>query len=70
LKGPISVPVVITLSWFALFLLINTYDSILQVYFRVPYFFTLAALSSCCAAGAPEVPRALVNPLRRSVPRQ
>ncbi len=48
----LKLPATLVLWWLALFLLINTIDSILQFYFKVPFFFTLAAISSCCAASA------------------
>jgi O-antigen ligase len=51
-KGLPSLATTLVLCWLALFLLINSIDSILQFYFKVPFFFTLAAISSCCAAGA------------------
>jgi O-antigen ligase len=36
-RSLLRVPAVITLGWFAIFLLINVFDSILQVYFRVSF---------------------------------
>jgi exopolysaccharide production protein ExoQ len=65
MRGRVRIPVVIVLAWLAMFLLLNLFDSILQFYFKVPFFFTLTALSACCAA---ETFRPRATPFRSLIP--
>jgi O-antigen ligase len=66
--GTADLAVRVTIGWLAILLLINTVDSVFQFYFKVPYLFFLALLSSCSAASAASRARVIGRGPRFHVP--